>query len=70
MDRSSQEDIDSFNKLLNAYQELDDPTVEDKRQSLQDQFDAMKDIFNPNTKLEVRAEETDRPRPNPLEPKK
>ena len=68
MDRASQEDIDGFNKLLNAYQEIDDPTVKDQRESLQDKFEAMKDIFNPNNTLKMRAEETDRPRPK-LEPK-
>ncbi len=62
LDRKQQEDIDSFNKLLGKYQEVLDPTVKDKRTSLQEQFDDMASIFAPGAKFEMRAEETDRPR--------
>ena len=45
MDRSNQGEVDKFNKLLQTYQELIDPSVANKRDSLMDKFEAMSDIF-------------------------
>lgn len=46
IDRTQQDEIDKFNKLLQTYQEYIDPSVADKRDSLMDKFNAMSDLFN------------------------
>ena len=47
---------------MGAYQEITDPSVKEQRKSLQQNFEDMAAIFAPNAKMEIKAEETDRPR--------
>ncbi len=49
LDRSSQTEINEFNKLLAAYKELQDPNVEVARDSLLKDFQSMKSIFDKDT---------------------
>jgi hypothetical protein len=45
LNRSDQGEVDKFNKLLQSYQEIMDPSIATKRDSLMDKFEAMSDIF-------------------------
>ena len=45
INRSDQGEVDKFNKLLQSYQEIMDPSIATKRDSLMDKFEAMSDIF-------------------------
>jgi hypothetical protein len=46
LNRGEQDEIDKFNKLLQTYQEMIDPSVAEQRESLMDKFDAMSDLFS------------------------
>lgn len=45
INRGDQGEIDKFNKLLQTYQDCIDPSIAEKREDLQDKFDAMSDLF-------------------------
>ena len=46
LDRSSQQEINEFNKILSAYKELQDPNVKVERNTLLKEFESMKTIFD------------------------
>lgn len=46
LDRQSQSELNEFNKILSAYQAIFDPEVKQKRDTLKDKFEDMKDLFS------------------------